>query len=276
MLAKAKIQYKNKTKYIPQSWWSLNRKQFLNVHKLFNTRIFFDEQRILLLKELLSMPNRLFYKLTVDQLQDLLRLTSFLYEDETPTITNNPLSSFWLQGVRYVASDAMANKMTADEYARLDVAIYNFIKKNEIQYLYELAAILYRPISIKRTIRNIFSEDEMDTRVKLTDKSIARRANRFKMHMPLHYIDAIKFIYIEMQEYFFKSFPLVFEKAKDENSETEARNDYGWSGVIINMAGPKFGTINQTMQQPIVDIMVVLQFDLEKVREAEFNSMFKR
>ncbi len=271
-----KISYKKKIKYIPQSWDKLSTQQFLKVFEIFNSKIILEEQRIYHIKNLIGMKWKHFKLLTEDQLLDLIPITDFLYDDKEIHLKSNPLQKFTINHIRnYYGVDAELENMTISDYALLDMCIHEYIESKEIRYLYRLAAILYRPKTIRRKLKNAIAEKPIDTRCIINENRLNKRTQYFIDHLPQHLIDAIKFVYLSIQNSLKRDFPYVYKKANDNLSEAEIQNDYGWAAVIIDMAGPKFGTIQQTSIQPLTDIMVVLnrELELEEIRESKRPSV---
>lgn len=271
-----KLNYLNKEVYVPQSWSDLDRKTFVKIFEIINTRIDYNEQRILILQHLMKMRNKHFKKINRDQLLDLLKLTDFIYsKDEKVILSINPLPYFRIRGRPFIGPLMDLSNFTIEDYGAIDVCIYHYSSTKDLHWLYRMAAILYKPISWSVRIKNLFRPIPKDNRVPYYDKGVDDRTSFFKKHLSHDMLDAIHFIYLAIQNFLKYQFPAVYEKAEEDMEEEEVKNDYGWSAVIMDMAGPKFGTINQTTMHLATDILLVLNRDIEKEKERKFQSRFK-
>lgn len=269
------VRYNRRRVWVPQSWQDLTRRQFLAIQRIILERLYLTDQRIWIVRELLKMPRRLFRQVTADQLSDLVVLADFVYSDDV-RLERNPLPWIIIRGRLFMAPKMHLEFLTVEEFARIDVALFHFHETKAIKYLYEVAAILYRPLSFRSWINNLFSHRKRDLRIKSLD-TVARRTAFFEKYMPLHYQESIMFIYHVIHAHLKRSFPFVWRKPDDadDNQEPEPRNDYGWSEIVINMAGGKFGTIRETYRHYLLEVLLVLNYEIEKNHERNFNARFK-
>ena len=206
----------------------------------------FLRARILLLQVLMGVnptdrkaaTTKLFNAIPPDQMYDLLKTTDFIFEDNTLTVNKLPKIG------PYYGPPNELRQITIGEFASLEANFLNYHKTGKTIYLNNICAILYRPGNEENLVNG-------DARDKFNDKQIDHRAKYFSQ-TPDHTKQAVLLFYIGCRNRIVKKHPTVFSgkgKGKQQN----------WASIIIELAGPKFGTIDQTYDCALGTVLIYLK-----------------
>lgn len=257
----------------PQHWNDLPKKQLLQAYGILMTdsRGLFDNhelvhaKRIVLMKMLLDLDDAFMEEWKQDridehgedgniiflsELKEMLAVTDFLFdiqqeEEEALTyaislnLTKNPfpqLSRTTKHGkekILYAPADKLDN-ISLYELGRSFSLFEAFIKSGNEDYANELIATLYRPHKPK-TSKNKRSAYQGDIRLPLLhhEGTVKKRQKHIAI-LPPAVKQIILFWFASCRQYIVESFPKVFVKSEGDES---ASGGYGWSGVIMSLAG---------------------------------------
>ncbi len=256
------IQLDNTTVQSPQTWNELTREQLLYIGSMWRDWLYIIEckqkgiekqivktmqqQRIVLLQVLMSInpfsktaQRSLFNRIAPAQMVDLLNTTNFIFKENT--LTKNLLP---LIGSLYGPADGL-KYTTIGEFAFAETMYLNYHKTKKVDYLNKLCAILYRPGKESNKeqgdIRDEFNEYNIETRLPIVSKWTEAQ----KQATLLFYIGCREAKVKRYKEVF----PTTYKKAKNKN----------WANIIIDLAGPKFGTIKETAKTSMDTILIYLQ-----------------
>ncbi|WP_340074558.1 hypothetical protein [Leptobacterium sp. I13] len=150
-------------------------------------------------------------------LQNTLSLTTFI-----PAIK--------AKGKIFLAPAARITNLTVEEFAVAEDLFFGWFNSKDIEYLYYLAAVLYREPD-KDGKRMPFDKTELDARA-----NALRKTDRCTLL-------AILLSYQGCRAYLTAQFPLVFPKPK---GNVKLPKSSGFGKLVLHASGGKFGTHNET------------------------------
>lgn len=266
----------------PGSWNDLGQRQLLTVLDAIQQvlpSLDADEKveakamdtagRIRICKALLRISWRTARKITSDQWVDILPLADFLFE--TCDLTAITIKKTRLGFRTYHGPPNRVDNLTFAEFIKADTffRVYHETKNPEI--MDKLIAVLYRPAKPFWRIRKQLQGWDGDPRVSFNDKTLARRASRFRKISP-DIKGAILYQYWGFRQMRVESFENVFPKTDTTGVAGEkVGNDYGWGGTLLELSGTKFGDVDGTGKNNWYTIMVHLSMLADQAREMELN-----
>lgn len=227
-----------------QSWKHILQSKQQGIDRARNKA--FLRARILLLQVLMgvnpmdrkSEKTKLFNAIAPDQMLDLLKTTDFIFDENTLTINKLPK----LAGL-YGPPNGLKN-ISIGEFANLEVNFLNYHKSGKAVYLNNICAILYRPGNDDNLING-------DARDEFNDKQIEHRSKQLAKQ-PEHIKQAILLFYMGCRNKITKDHKAIFSG----KGTGKAQN---WASIIIELAGPKFGTIEQTYKCSLGTVLTYLK-----------------
>ena len=191
---------------------------------------------------------------------------------------NNPLPHLQpLLNKYHGPTDAFQN-LKFGEYSDAFKTFLDFSKNGNIETLYELAAILYRPK--KNLIKRYFDKNDGDIRVAYNPHDLDKRIKLFKK-LPLGYVYGV-YLYFSSVQLFLNSaqvpwgdkvldFSILYNTSEREKLEVD---DIGLDAVLFSMAESGiFGEFEKVQQVPFWTIMIkmydarIKELQLEKQQE---------
>ena len=205
-----------------------------------------DFSRIALLQQLLdinpfnifSPTRRAFNNVAPEQMVDLLKTTDFIFAENT--LTEN---KFHKSGKLYGPRSEL-KYMRIGEFAYTETAFLRYHNTGKAEHLNNLCAILYRPIAKGAQfgdVREAFNPQSIENRIPtISGWSEAQK-------------QAVLLFYIGCRTKITRTYQKVFEgKAKGKESAN-------WATIIIELAGNKFGTVNEVEDQYLSTILIHLK-----------------
>lgn len=235
---------------IPKSWDDLSPTQLKKIGVLFHQQNSLTAVNYLILKILLNVKWYSFYKKI--QIHQLLR-----------QVPLSVLSNYWhyltLDCTRtnfipikgYNAPGSRIHNLTIGEFAVTEDLFKQYLQTQNNTYLKYLTAVLYT--QQKGMLRPTFNKEMLNVLV----------AKLPKINHPTLY--AVALCYMGSRNSLIKKYPLAFP-ADSSVSESETS---GLNPVILQMAGKKFGTYNQTNQTNVYLFFEEYQENLKQLKHAK-------
>lgn len=259
-----KINGKAKTIVYPSDWNELNKRQLVAVASLFLQKLDEYTFRIKALGEFLHRKNPLFKHYSVllwkqkrglthtDEKEMLDEIifnvsTSIEYLFKSNTLTKQLIPKY----KRYHAPGNCFSNMNIIEFSKAEMRFESYNNTHETKYLNEMIAILYRPSRFLWGIRKYFT-GETDRRQKYSDKHMRNARKIAKWPLEVRY--AIYLYFQGCREFITTKYPHVF-KVKDDNEP----GGFGYAGLIISLAGTKFGDTDKTAYTDLHTILIHLE-----------------
>lgn len=249
---------------IPSKWADLTSKQLLYVAEKWQLLRSLALQNQSLLKEkallFIEMMNgntlwnkkkrvELIRKADNEELYCLTQLTNFIFEANTlincplPAIGARFRNKFGMTKCLYAPADGMVD-IKAMEFHFADKYYLRYVDTKEISELETLICILYRPRIKGKEVRVPFDKDVAEKYM----KRIKKLSYAEKQLILLWYIGCRNFIV--------KKYPTVFTATADASAGTA---NAGFIPVILEIAGNKFGTFDETGAMDLHLILMELE-----------------
>jgi len=156
------------------------------------------------------------------------------------------LPRFWYKGWFYEGPSTRLSNITLEEFAYADYYFLQYHKNPSRDNMLLLLACLYRP----------WRWDNLrqygDARQQFNSHTIESRAAHFESTLP-------RYGYYSL-EFFRSGRELITERFKDlfsqENKGKASSSGNGWVNLMYSMAGPQFGTVQQTGQTRLGDVLL--------------------
>ena len=212
---------------IPQSYEELGKSVVLLSPFLIRDTV---ENRIEILKAF--FPSKLlplFYALRDDQVHDLIQYFDWFYDEyfDTPVI-----SVFKVGGIEYYLPEQYLKRCNVIEYTYAD-RYFEMVAAGDYSKIDNLILSLCRP---KRTDNYNEVDWDGDVRERFNPVLIEKRLKnmeelsvQFKMYFLLFFIGCKKTLA--------KKYAPLFRKRDEEDEESPSQPDFGWVGIIWDLAG---------------------------------------
>lgn len=239
---KVELKYKKKvlTRLIPSSWNELSMRQVRFAARLMLKKTSVFNFCLFSLIKFLRIPHRWLRCIDGETMYILSEKTHFLLEENTFTVNLFPVLK--IKGRRYYGPASNLYDITLIEYAKAETRFIKYSETNDRKYLNELIAILWRPRKFF-----FFKRYKYDDRFINNADSISR--------LPEDITFSIFLFFYGCRNYIIQSFPHVFIKTEDD-ATTE---NFGWAGLINDLAGTKFGDIDKTSDTYLYTILLYLE-----------------
>jgi hypothetical protein len=253
---------------LPENWNELSRKQLLRGMAILFTAT--DPARLhLQLLRILGLPKSWLLALDAWQVVELKTLTSFFLENNTLTSQLLPAIRLpFLKGFRrFVGPKERFRNLLFLEFIFADTYYLHWLQTQNDELLLKLVATLYRPQTWFHFFKKRQPTYSGDARQEFNEHLVADRAAKMK-HLPLPVKMAIATWYRGCRNQMEQDYPNVFSS---ENQE-EAKGKGGWEPVFRNMAGGKFGDINQTRNANLHTVLAEMDEKIQQARDQEARS----
>jgi hypothetical protein len=240
------------------------RSQHLDFSKL--SQIEFNAIRIVAFKELSNVPLKIINQIKAVEWVDLLEYVNWVFK--APTLKENLLPKIKTRLRTFVGPIGMLDKSTMEEMTQADTAFTSFTNQKDVEKLYLLTAILYRPIRKDLAEFQQSTKWNGDMREPLNMTKAKARIKLFK-RVPMHIHVAILLYFWSFRETKLMPFKRVFKV-----SESNQGTNRGWAGTMLEMAHlPVFGNINQIGEQNWFTVVYEMDRQLEnkEMREKELE-----
>jgi len=294
-----KIEIEYKVHFIPSSWEEMTVKQLSYLVGLYSRKLTDFEFRTLLIiyflgwrRKVITYKDKMYwipkyfryfplrsfvpfliskgkYKeidstdlyLLIETIDFVNKETPILHQNKLPVIKVGRFSKTKLFG----PADDFSN-CSYLEYAKTDVRFMRFFASEckDINALNELIAVIYRPKKWFLFFRKRLGSFNGDIRRNYNDIFVERYKNKIN-HLPWHTKYAIFLFVYGVRKQIEDDYPHIFQKTEESKS-----NGFGHAGIIVELAGPKFGNPSETAETPLHTIMIHLEqlsIDAEEVRE---------
>lgn len=232
---------------IPETWNELTRRQLLNVSKWLDADMPEAPKKLKLLMALMDVRwyqfalQWKFFFLDPNAIPDLLKLTDFLFEENK--LSNWLIDNVKVKGQRLFGPMDKLSNITLGEFSFTETYFMQFHQNQSDHYIHKLIAVLYRPADMgvdEGDIREEFNEYKIENRAIL----ISKLPNNVKL--------AILYNYIGCRNAIVSLFPRIFNAEGQDNQGSK----FGWADVIVQMAGEKFGDVDETSRKNLFSILI--------------------
>ncbi len=124
-----------------------------------------------------------------------------------------------------------------------------------------MIACIYRPVNVFKWVSPWLNH--ADKRIKFNSESVEKRADKFKS-LPDFVKKAILFQSIGIRDYQIKMFPRVYSGEQHGVS-------FGFLGLMLDLAGPKFGTIKEVEQVNMQQILTFIEKSNHETNQQTYN-----
>lgn len=247
---------KHKTYFAPSSWDELSKRQFLKWCGVLRMDLTKGEALTLAVFLFYKIPDGLIKKINEVQEIQLRQTMDFLTKN---TLTKNILGHISILGKKYHGPANRLTNLSIAEYRRTELYYDLYLKTQKKQFLYLLAATLFRPSG---------NSSENDIRCKLTEKGVSKRANLFSWSLHPNTLMAIKLYYEGCRDNIIKSHPKIYQKSNSANSILKSKdpvlNDL--EDHILAYSGGKLGNFNETTE---TNLYIFLKHMVHRIEEYE-------
>lgn len=242
----------------PASWSEMTGKHLVLWAASFGTRLKVERAMQVVAAHLYNMPLSVFKVVPESQVHKLAKSIAFLYGKNQ--LKNWLIPSVWRGIFKYHGPKNGLANVTMHEFSLCELCYEQYLNTSDPEYLYTLAAILYRPCR--------FFNIDNDIRVKLTTHGYVKRAKRFKT-LPLRVIYAIYLNYEGCRHFLQDKFKDAFEKPKGPKSSKRVKMITPWAKIIEAGSNDIFGTYEQTRNTNLHDYLSRLGTRIKEQRELE-------
>lgn len=273
------LKFDNKEYQLVQSWNEMTGKQFVRTchirgkHINDSTQEAFNASRIILFSILSNVPQNLINEITAVQWVDILPHLNFVFE--TPDLDHNPLKKI-STGIFHnvIGPVGMLEHSTYEEMITADTFFTKASTTKDIEFLYRLFAVLYRPERLN--LKSVQCNPEIwngDTREPFNSTLAKTRAKQYQESVPFHYVVGVFLYYWSFREHVLvKQFKNLFIKPQSSGQQVVRQgNDYGWAGQLLEMSGKQFGDLKETGNTHWSTILMEQsrQIDIARNRESK-------
>ena len=261
----------NTKKYsLVENYSEMNKSQFLQICYLYSQFLVkttpeeYDALRIQAFYVLSGIPLKYLKQIESAQWVDIFPHVNYVFED-VPSVSKNMLPSLkiGLFRKRLYGPIGMCENLTLFEMMEADTAFIAASNFQNIDKIYLLASILYRP---KRSDLRKFKKSKKwnyDIREEYNQKVAEERIKLMKK-VPMYKLVAIFIFYLSFRNKELVNSPILepIFKGKDKNMGLTI----GWLGTLLAVSDGVFGTLDETKEQNWKLVLVKLANDLT-VRE---------
>jgi hypothetical protein len=234
---------------IPSTWEELTKAQLIVFGKTITSDVDSDDLRkYSLLFHFLKIPSRVFFQIQKEILNEIyLKLSFLMVKCELEKVI---IPSFWFRGVLYVgpmdkfATNVMLETGWMEQFFRM----YHETKKAEDLDL--LIATTYRPIHFLKWLVPWIQFN--DRRVPFNMRNVEKRAQRIK-NLPAYLKQSIFLQLMGIRNSKASEFKNVYNKG------SESKDRFGWLGLMIDLAGSKFGNEKEIEKVNTDKVLVYLE-----------------
>jgi hypothetical protein len=245
----------NKKYTAPGSFNELSKEQLLHIIALLHSRLNKISYQMKVLFTLVSFKKKDLKGVNAEHLYDMLALTDFTLTKIN--LTKNLLPEIKVNGITlHGPSDRLSNIIFI-EFIKAEKYYIDYAKTNNEASLNKLVAILYRPQRIDISATD--PKFDGDIRERYNDHFIESRSavGSPLAGVPINIKRAIFFFYQSCRESIVAIFPEIFQEP-EEGSKPE-KGSQGWTDVLINLAGNKFGDMEATAHTRLYTILATLK-----------------
>lgn len=250
--------YKEQAFNAPSKWDEVSARDLLTIAKVTavqdKSRVFND----LLICYLFNIPKSVYKQLKPGERYELSALVKWISQKNT--IQKWLLSAVRIGSVKLYGPKHRLANITAEEFMYCEAAYERWLHTGKNEYLDTLFAVLYRRKWFFSTYRQKFNSDKLQKH----EARAAKLKNFVKKAVALNYAGCRNLI-IDKHKY-------IWTKAQEHSKETNAGNKQpvtNWGAIILDLAGDKFGTYDQTLRTNIWLVLADLDKKVKTVKEME-------
>lgn len=274
------VKIKNIKRTLPENWPELTNDQAMKVVPyIFNPLLDKTDAKILALKALLSIKDKLFFKLNPVQVVQILSLIEFIFEEATPVPF---IKEFEHKGIRYLAPAEKLSNISIVEFAMAD-AYFEAIdfETADINAYNRIIATLYRPE--KENLNTKHPDYNGDPREKYNTILSEGRADHFSDLSPYIKISIIKF-FLSCKKWISEEFSILFKKPKKDKDGKEIvvpveNKDIvpTWVGIIYDLGQQGiFGGFESVAYTNLHTVLIHLCREQQKAMDIENKNIFNK
>lgn len=244
---------KTKSFTIAEEWNELSAKQLLKVANVLHANLTAEQFNLKCLQALSNISIYQFFKLPTDVKLKCYQYVNWLNND-TKQFTKQVFTTY--KSLAAPADDF--DNLTMLEFHYTELAYQNLISTNEIDYLNEIVAILFRPI---KNNYNIQHNPDGDARVKFNPNVVASNKKRVAK-FSLDFKHAVLLWYDGCRQNLIASYEPLY-------AGTNKTDDFsvGLYKMMRSVAGDKYGTIAEVENLNIHTAHVELMCMMEDAQE---------
>jgi len=249
-----KIRIEDKEYTAPSGWSELSAEHLLYLGMVDSLRKPADVSIYFLLAKLFKVPKDIFKKLHKSQITQLKATLNWLMEPNT--VEKWLIKSIDVFGLKLLGPQNMLADMTAEEFMYCEGAYERWLDTESPEHLDTLFAVLYRKKMLFYSKRSAFDAERLPKQ--------EQTAKKVKTYIK----KAVAINYAGCRNLIIKRHPDVWKKRDDHTEKPAAPGKKGytsWAGIILDLAGDKFGTYQQTIK---TEIWLVLADLNKKAKEA--------
>ena len=243
---------------LPENWNELTGKQLCAIAPYLFMKEIDLQQRSVIACKLLQLDYRVLKSandfLSLELINKILPLVSWMFEDITLTaqllpVIDIPKHFMFFGSTKLYGPTANFNNLCIAEFSDTEFCLTEYQKTKEEKWLNLFIAILYRPKQkgIDTAAANYAGDIRQAYNFHLND-FIAVMVSKLDTNLKM----AIMLWYLGCRAELVKDYKFLFS---DGNKKATAEGG-SWTDVIHGLAGPKFGTVEQTMS---ANLKVVLK-----------------
>lgn len=184
--------------------------------------------------------------------------------------------SLEIDAMRLLGPDPEFNYIKVSEYGLAENLIRSYSETSDIKFLYELIATLFRPSYTQEEILQqgrTFSGDERLPYFAIeTEKIKQLLIKKIDKH---HCYAFLEYYTVNHKLNFETAYPYVFKKPTDKNEIDIPQNDYGVAGLVLEMAGAKWGTVKNVYEEFIHSIFIDANRTIEANEEKKLELLLQ-
>lgn len=246
----------NKKIKVASAWDELSQKQLYIIADVLHSKTLLIEGKIRLAVALLGVKMRMFLRFTASQVHDILPITEFILEENK--LTKNLISYLKVGSQRFYGPANLLANITIEEFGFADTFYTRYKESKKEEWLCRLFAALYRPQKADYDPKS--DSYKGDIREDFNRHLVFNRARRFaKLKDNRKY--AIFLFYEGCRKEIIQKHPHVFSKKKPTGKS------FGWGGILVELAGNKFGDHEQTKKANLFDVLGHLEMEAIKANK---------
>lgn len=215
--------YRTIKRTFPDKWHDLSQEQFIHCARYYENPLPSLEDKIILLKNVLKVPRRVFFSFDHWMVHNLLPLFDWL---ENIAFNKVFIKTFTLDNIVFHGPKDGFENLTFDEFIVADTYFVHFLNSKDAGELYRLVYALYRPL------------DDTGTRLPLNEFNLDLFSGQYS-EMKLHLLMAIVFNFRVIRRWLEQSYPLVFPELPEDDPRRKLKTD--------KLPTPKWSKIRQQL-----------------------------
>lgn len=241
-------------KSVPQNWNELNCDQLLAISRA--TFLLKDRsvQKIFVAHRFLNLPFRVFKRISVSDINYLYRHVSRLFGENN--LRRTVIDCFYVGSKKFIGPADAGSNMSFDEFAKADKFYSQFLKSKNESDLDRLLACMYREKNAELNPKDINFNG--DLRVPFNEYHVENRAVQITT-LDRDYKYAILLQYSGFRKFLQDRYPLTFSSGEPSK--------YGLPGMVVELAGEKFGNPDQTFKTNLHAILIYTEQCLQKANK---------